>query len=308
MNNRQLESFLTIAQLGSFAAAAERLHVSQSTISARIQELEEDLGVSLFDRTHRQVHLTLKGRELLVYAEQASALFSEIKEQIGSTKSLTGVLRIGVAELVAISWLPKFARLVREQYPGIVIEFQVGLNPFLIDGVRSGDLDLAIVAGPATDSTFTAMHLGTVHFVWMCSPSLHDSNELLEPRDLRRWPVIYLGTDSFTSEVTSEWLGLPANRKQRGTSCNSLAAVKSLTSAGVGISLLPLETFSDSVANSELRQLYTKPDGLDIPFSVIHAKRESTKLLTHIATLCVEASSFFGKGKGKGKTSVKKVA
>ncbi len=301
MNNRQLESFLTIAQLGSFAAAAERLHVTQSTISARIQELEEDLGVELFDRSLRRVHLTLKGRELLIYAEQVSTLFSEIKEQIGSNKSLTGILRIGVAELVAISWLPKFARLVRDQYPGIVMEFEVGLNPFLVDGVRSGELDIAIVAGPASDSALIAMHLGTVHFSWMCSPSLHDSDDLLEPRDLRKWPIIYLGTDSFTSEVTNEWLGLPATRKQRGTSCNSLAAVKSLTAAGVGVSLLPVKTFADALAIRELRQLRTTPEGLDMPFSVIHAKRDSSKLLSHIASLCVDASSFDGKRRSKGR-------
>lgn len=298
MNNRQLDSFLTIAQLGSFAAAAERLHVTQSTISARIQELEEDLGVELFDRSQRQVHLTLKGRELLVYAEQVSRLFSEIKEQVGSSKSLTGLLRIGVAELVAISWLPKFARLVREQYPGIVIEFEVGLNPFLVDGVRNGDLDMAIVAGPASESGFVAKHLGTVHFTWMCSPSLHDSDDVLEPSDLRKWPVIYLGTDSFTSEAANEWLGLPATRKQRGTSCNSLAAVKSLTTAGVGVSLLPVNTFAHEIASGELRQLRTMPEGLDMPFTVIHAKRASSKLLSHIASLCVDASSFSDKRSG----------
>jgi DNA-binding transcriptional LysR family regulator len=295
MNNRQLESFLTIAQLGSFAAAAERLHVTQSTISARIQELEEDLGVELFDRSQRQVHLTLKGRELLVYAEQVSALFLEIKEQIGSNESLTGLIRIGVAELVAISWLPDFARLVREQYPGIVIEFEVGLNPFLFDGVRNGDLDLAIVAGPATDSAFIGMHLGTVHFAWMCSPSLRHSDKLLQARELRKWPIIYLGRDSFTSEATMEWLGLPPNRKQHGTSCNSLAAVKSLTTAGVGISLLPVESFADAIARGELKQLRTNPKGLDMPFTVIHAKRGSSKLLSHIASLCVDASSFVSK-------------
>lgn len=299
MNNRQLESFLTIAQLGSFAAASERLHVTQSTISARIQELEEDLGVELFDRSQRRVHLTLKGRELLVYAEQVSTLFAEIKEQIGSSKSLTGLLRIGVAELVAISWLPNFAKAVKAEYPGVVIEFEVGLNPFLMDGVRSGDLDIAIVAGPAIESGLVTRHLGTVHFGWMCSPSLHDSDELLEPRDVRRWPIIYQGTDSFTSEATNKWLGLPSMRKQLGASCNSLAAVKSLTAAGVGVSLLPVNIFEQAVEDGELRHLRTLPAGLDMPFSVIHAKRKSSKLLTHIASICVETSTFITDGSRK---------
>lgn len=292
MNNRQLESFLTIAQLGSFAAASERLHVTQSTISARIQELEENLGVTLFDRTQRRVHLTLKGRELLVYAEQVSLLFSEIKEKIGSSESLTGLLRIGVVELVAISWLPDFARALKAKYPGLVIEFEVALNPFLVDGVRSGDLDIAIVAGAAAETGFVTRPLGMVHFAWMCSPSLHDSDEFIEPRDVRKWPLIYQGTDSYTSEVTNEWLGLPSTRKQRGTSCNSLAAVKSLTSAGVGVSLLPVKTFADALESRELRVIRTTPPGLDMPFSVIYAERESSKLLSNIASICADTSSF----------------
>jgi DNA-binding transcriptional LysR family regulator len=292
MNNRQLESFLTIAQLGSFAAAAERQHVTQSTISARIQELEDDLGVELFDRSQRQVRLTLKGRELMAYAEKVSELFLEIKEQIGSGKSLTGVLRIGVAELVAISWLPTFTSLAKLQYPGIHFEFEVGLNPFLFDGVKSGELDLAVIAGPISDTSFVSKNLGIVHFEWMCSPSLYDGNDHLAANDLRKWPIIYLGTDSFTTQAINAWLGLSNSRKQRGTSCNSLAAVTSLTTAGVGVSLLPVKILADSISRRELRKINTIPAGFDMPFSVIHTKQHSSTMYSSIANLLVEASNF----------------
>ena len=70
MNIRQLETFYWIAQLGTFSAAAERLHTSQANVSARIRELEEELGLALFDRIGRQVQLTVKARELLGYAER----------------------------------------------------------------------------------------------------------------------------------------------------------------------------------------------------------------------------------------------
>jgi DNA-binding MarR family transcriptional regulator len=113
MNFRQLESFLTIAELGSFAAAADRLCVTQSTISARIQELEQILGVELFDRSQRTARLTLKGRELIGYAEQIVDLASEIRRRVGSKDALAGVVRVGVAELVAISWLPNLVNAVR---------------------------------------------------------------------------------------------------------------------------------------------------------------------------------------------------
>jgi DNA-binding transcriptional LysR family regulator len=76
MNRKQLETFETIVRLGSFAAAAAKLNATQSTVSARIQELEESLGVQLFDRAQRKANLTTKGRELVSYAQTAIDLFS----------------------------------------------------------------------------------------------------------------------------------------------------------------------------------------------------------------------------------------
>ena len=71
MNRKQLETFETIVRLGSFAAAAAKLNATQSTVSARIQELEESLCVQLFDRAQRKANLTTKGRELVSYAQTA---------------------------------------------------------------------------------------------------------------------------------------------------------------------------------------------------------------------------------------------
>ena len=78
MNMKQLETFYWVERLGSFSAAAERVHATQSTISMRIQELEQSLGVRLFDRSHRMARLTAKGRELLPYVRQMVELTSAI--------------------------------------------------------------------------------------------------------------------------------------------------------------------------------------------------------------------------------------
>jgi DNA-binding transcriptional LysR family regulator len=83
MNRKQLETFETIVRLGSFAAAAAKLNATQSTVSARIQELEA-LGVQLFDRAQRKANLTTKGRELVSYAQTAIDLFSKIQHQVGN--------------------------------------------------------------------------------------------------------------------------------------------------------------------------------------------------------------------------------
>ncbi|TGV11302.1 LysR family transcriptional regulator [Mesorhizobium sp. M8A.F.Ca.ET.173.01.1.1] len=291
MNFRQLESFLTIAKLGSFAAAADRLCVTQSTISARIQELEQILGVELFDRSQRTARLTLKGRELITYADQVVTLTSEIKRRVGSKDALTGLVRVGVAELVAISWLPDLVNAVRDEFPNIQLEFEVGLNPFLLEGIRNGALDLAIIAGRVVEPGFDILDLGLVRFSWMASPKMFPGEGIIELRELRKSPILYQGTNSFTNGVMDQFLGISSNRERKGMTCNSLEAIYALTRAGVGVGFLPLGHFADSILRGELVVLRTKPEKFEMPFSVIFASN-SYPVFADIAKLCVESSKF----------------
>ena len=108
MNIKQLETFYWAAKLGSFTAAAERLNATQSTVSMRIQDLEQTLDSALFDRSQRTARLTAKGRELMGYAEKLLSLVAEIQERISAPESIPGFLRLGVAEVVSTTWLPRF--------------------------------------------------------------------------------------------------------------------------------------------------------------------------------------------------------
>src|SRR5579883_1064519 len=114
---KHLETFFWAARLGSFTAAAKRLHSTQSTVSMRISELELRFGVSLFDRSHRKARLTAKGEELMAYTERLLQLTSEIHERIARPDTVAGVVRIGVAEVVAQTWLPRFVEALHRRYP-----------------------------------------------------------------------------------------------------------------------------------------------------------------------------------------------
>lgn len=291
MNLRQLESFLTIAELGSFAAAADRLCVTQSTISARIQELEQNLGVDLFDRSQRTARLTLKGRELITYAEQIVALTAEIRRRVGSKETIEGVIRVGVAELVAISWLPDFVAAVRSEYPNLQLEFEVGLNPFLLEGIRIGSLDLAIIAGKIIIPGIESYNLGGVMFSWMSTPETFPTNETVDLRDIRRMPILYQGRNSYTNGVMDKLLGISSTRERRGMTCSSLEAIYALTRAGVGIGFLPLDHFANVIRNGELKPIPTDPPSFEMPFSVAFTGN-SPELFADIAQICVRSSKF----------------
>src|SRR5688500_11898957 len=96
MNLKQLETFVQIVEQGSFAAAADAMHTTQSTVSARVKDLEHYFGVNLFDRSSHRAKLTPKGRELYAMSRQVVGALEKLRERISDRSSLTGTLRLGV--------------------------------------------------------------------------------------------------------------------------------------------------------------------------------------------------------------------
>jgi DNA-binding transcriptional LysR family regulator len=292
MNIRQLESFLAIARHGGFVEAAERLNVTQSTISARIKELEQDLGVALFDRSRRQVQLTPKGRELLDYASRAVALQREIKQRIGLPEAISGVFRIGVAELIAVTWLPHFAASVRHRYPAVTLQFDVTMNPAMLEGLRSGSLDLALMIHTGSATDLLARPLGVVPFAWMAAADFPLPDRTLGLEELRRLPIIYQSADSFMNQFMSAMLYPEGNSRRSGTSCNSLAARVSLIMAGLGVSLMPLMTLETARHPGSLRVVPTEPARVDVSYDAVCARAALSPALLTLMEMAVEASSF----------------
>lgn len=291
MNAKQLETFLTITQAGSFAACAARLNATQSTISARIQDLEAELGVTLFDRTPRRVRLTAKGRELLPYAQQVVRVFGEIRSRIGTADALSGLVRLGVAELVAVSWLPKLASTIHARYPNLTLEFRVSLTAELLEGLRAGELDIALVPG-GSDASLATRSLGFVRFVWMTSGSLPAPDRPVTPEELGRSRILSLGEKSYHSDTIREWLEAAGTGEVRVDVCNSMSVIASLTAAGLGVSLLPEACYGPEIASGRLRVLTTRPPGPVVEFSAVHSRRDPTSVQALIAALAAEVSTF----------------
>lgn len=292
MNIKQLEAFLAISRHGSFADAADRLNVTQSTVSARIKELEQDLAVVLFDRSRRQVQLTPKGRELLDYASRAVALQHEIRQRVGSPEAVSGVVRIGVAELVAVTWLPQFVGMVRERYPAITLQFDVAMNPAMLDGLRSGNLDLAFMIHTGAAADLSTRPLGTVQFCWMVGPDFELPKRKVAIEEIGRWPVIYQSADSFMNQLMSSLLYPDGNGRRSGTSCNSLAARISLTMAGLGVSLMPRLALDNTIIKRPLRIVPTEPEYVEISYDAVCARPSNSLALSILMDMAVATSSF----------------
>jgi DNA-binding transcriptional LysR family regulator len=291
MNIRQLETFVAIGKLGSFSAAALRLNASQSTISARIKELEQTLGVQLFDRTERTVRLTLKGRDLLPHAQHAVSAFGEIYRRVLGVEALSGLVRIGVAEVVAISWLPKFITTVHATYPNLSIELKVLLASELLAHLQAGELDMAIIPGSRFDSSLAMESLGWLRFVWMAGSGFQ-TEETLTPERLRQYRILSLGGKSYHDTTMQEWLYIDQSEIPRVDICNSMTSIASLTAAGLGISLLPEEIYRTEIAAGQLRTITAKPDIPKVEMSVVYPRVPPNTAQKCLAEIASHVSTF----------------
>ena len=147
---KQIEAVHWVEKLGSFHAAAERLNTTQSTISKRVQELEGSLGIPLFDRASNGTQLTLRGRELLGDFSAMLRLRQNILQKAGIDTSYSGHFRLGVTEMVALTWLPQLIRSIRALYPDIVLSTSVDLTQNLLKKLGVSTKDAA--------GNVTAMH------------------------------------------------------------------------------------------------------------------------------------------------------
>lgn len=149
MEMRQLRYFCAVAETASFSRAAQQTHVSQPSLSQQIQKLEHELGVRLFDRLGRTVRLTEPGRSFLPRArnilhevEAASSNIQEHATEIG------GAVSLGVIPTVAPYFLPRRLAVFSRKYPSVRVNVMEEITPLLLDALRSGRVDVAVLALP----------------------------------------------------------------------------------------------------------------------------------------------------------------
>src|SRR5882757_8754013 len=153
MDLSDLRIFSAVVREGGVTRAAERLHRVQSNVTTRIRQLEEDLGVALFIREGKRLHLAPGGHVLLGYAERLLALADEARGAVQDAKP-RGTFRLGAMESTAAVRLPGLLSEYHRRHPGVVLELRTGNPQVLASAILAGDLDAALVAEPIADEPF----------------------------------------------------------------------------------------------------------------------------------------------------------
>ncbi len=255
MRIRNLLTFIKVAQLQSFHAAAQALHASQPAISARIVALEETLGVKLFVRDKGGTRLTSRGQQLLPYAEKLLAVYHEMKNQIHDDSPEKGLVRVGVTDTLAHLWLSRLLQDWRETFPLIEFEFVVDVSSVLWKQLQEHQLDLGFLVSGQGAAQFVTEPLSSYPQVWLASPALKLGNQSLDLSRLVDYPLL-----SFP-RGTQPWQHLQAALEPLGESrpmlhtCSSVASLLNLAEQGFGIALLPEPLVVDHLSNGRLDRL-----------------------------------------------------
>lgn len=269
-----LETLLWIARLGTFRAAAERLNTTQPAISARVREMEEQLGVALFRKEGRGVVLTAKGRELVRDCEPLFAGFERALLKASDFAGATGVVRVGAGEIAAATCLPGFVNAVEQDLPGVALEIEVDLTARMLQQVQAGRSDLVFLAGPVASPGLVTAAIGVVGLVWVASPAT-----VARGGFDRALPVWSLPPNSPIHGVMRESLAVNGMAPRGIATCNNVRLLVEIVRGGEGAAVLPEPMVRADLASGALVEVLPRPErGLRFE-AAIRAREEDPLIL-----------------------------
>ena len=278
MTLKQLEAFYWAATCSSFAMAAERVHLSVSSLSKRIAELEASLGQALFGRGRHRAALTEAGERLLPLAAALLQQADRLHQEMGSATGLRGPCRLGVGELTALTWLPRLVAAIAGAHPDLQVSVHVDVGAALAERLDKGELDVAVIAGPASRSALTAVPLAHASFSWCASPQIAHSVPRMDAAAMRAQPLVTLPQGSGVTQLIDDWLRLAGAQAERRLACNHWGAIVGLLAHGAGIGLLPKGWAHALCARGVLQNLPSPVALGQLPYA-LHSRRDDLRPL-----------------------------
>lgn len=263
---KALETLVWVATLGSFGRAAAKLHTTQPAISQRIAQLEADFGRRLLVREKRAVLPTECGRRVLDYAERLLKLRSEMVHAVAEPTAIHGTLRLGVAETIVHTWLPRFIERMAKAYPRLVLEIEVDVSPNLREGLIGQELDLAFVLGALAAPQLRNLPLRTYPVAFLAAPSLAVAGEPLTLEALAEHAILTFSRNTRPYLLLREMLTAPGLPQVRIHASASVATILRMAEDGLGIAAIPAAIAGAELRSGRLRELRTVIAMADLDF------------------------------------------
>ena len=241
MDVRQLEMFRAVAETGSFTAAAQRLHVSQSAISRQLKLLEEELGTLLLQRTGRGVNVTPEGHILLATANRIWRDMQEVVAQIADTQTLQrGLISLGGGMTVCLHILPKLLKKFRTLYRNVDLRITTGTADQLLHALRSHEVDLLLLTLPILGPDLEVVPVLKEEMVVITAKNhVLTRTHSVDARTLARYPLILFESGSNTRRVIDDFLLAQQTAVNVVMETENVEIIKAMVANGLGVTILP---------------------------------------------------------------------
>ena len=267
MTLTELKYIVAVARERHFGRAAEACFVSQPTLSVAVKKLEEELDVKIFERSSNEVTITALGEDIVRQAQSVLDQAAEIKEIAKRGKDpLAGVLTLGVIYTIGPYLLPDLVRQSIARTPQMPLMLQENFTVKLLEMLRTGEIDCAILAEPFPDTGLAIAPLYDEPFL-AAVPSTHPlaQQESISTQQLKNETMLLLGAGhcfrDHVLEVCPEFARYASNAEgiRRSFEGSSLETIKHMVAAGMGVTLVPRLSVANDALQSPRRRRSDEP-------------------------------------------------
>lgn len=271
MELKHLRTFLALSEIKNFTKTAESLHYAQSYVTTQIQQLEEELGVKLFERLGKSITLTSHGTDLVPYARQMTALIQEMK--LGFSDHENSRLVIGAAESICTDKLPQILQAFQQQHPGVEFYLQVIDTDDFLPLLEQNLLDLAFVLDMPVRSPAltTAMQFAEPVCAFAAPDHPLARKQQVSVEDFAGLPVILTGKGCRYRSCFEQTLKQEAVTPKIVLETGSIQIMKQTAACGLGVCILPLAAVREELLTGKLVRLNHDTD-YGISSQLIHHK------------------------------------
>jgi LysR family nitrogen assimilation transcriptional regulator len=244
MDLRQVRTFVTIAELGTISRGAEQLRIAQPALSRQIQNLEQELGLRLFDRVSGRLRLTGQGEQLLSDCRDLLAYASAVRERAQSLRREdSGILKVAGAPGNIESVFADFLHIYAKRYPNVQVKLIDAFGPKMLGMLERGEINLAqsvMHAGQPDDRRFASQPLEPLDMLVACHPKLtFGKTGTIEIGRLAPYPLLLLSTDFLFRRIFDAACRLAALKPNILLESHDPRTLLAMAEAGHGVAIIP---------------------------------------------------------------------
>lgn len=259
-NTEWYRVFLHAAETSNLTKAAQSLHMTQPSVSYAIKQLEEALGVGLFDRLSKGVRLTQEGQALYQHVRQAFEEFDSAERRMKKLKQFSeGRLRIGANGAIVKDFLLSSLDAFHARYPDIRIQLSQERTSRILERLKKGSLDLGFVHLPVSDEEINVLDSHASPYCAVVGTAFADwSRQSLRTEQLTELPLLMLSSGSSKRSFIEGWFRSQGVEVEADFELNSLDMLAEFAERGYGIAFLPRAFVASRIADGSLLELRTE--------------------------------------------------